>query len=324
VIDAQLLEKMDPMENRFKGCLLGLACGDAVGTTLEFRPPGTFAPISDMTGGGPFGLLPGEWTDDTSMALCLAVSLLERKGFDPRDQMDRYCRWRREGYLSSNGRCFDIGNTVASALRRYRVTREPFSGSTDPHTAGNGSLMRLAPVPMYYVEDFTKVIRYSGESSRTTHGAKEAVDACRLFGMMVAFALRGESKTDILFHSHTATLPAGELAPAIGEIAAGHYRDKRMKQIRGSGYVVASLEAALWCFLHTESFREAILCAANLGDDADTTAAVCGQIAGAYYGVEGIPRGWLARLAKRAYIEHTAAQLYEGRERDHRNRRIEQ
>jgi ADP-ribosyl-[dinitrogen reductase] hydrolase len=302
------------MENRFRGCLLGLACGDAVGTTLEFKPPGTFAPIRDMTGGGPFGLRPGEWTDDTSMALCLAVSLLESNGFDPRDQMERYCRWQREGYLSSNGRCFDIGNTVAGALRRYRLTKEPFSGSTDPRTAGNGSLMRMAPIPMYYVKDLTKVIHYAGESSRTTHGAKEAVDACRLFGVMVASALRGESKEKVLFHSHTATPAAERLAPAIGAIAAGRYRDKRAGQIRGSGYVVTSLEAALWCFLRTVSFREAVLCAANLGDDADTTAAVCGQIAGAYYGIEGIPGGWLAKLAKREYTERTAMRLYEERE----------
>ena len=126
------------MHNRFRGCLLGLACGDAVGTTVEFKPRSTFLPITDMVGGGPFGLKAGEWTDDTSMALCLATSLLDCNGFDPLDQMERYSRWRDEGYLSSNGRCFDIGNTVAQALDRFRATGEPFSGSTDPRTAGNG------------------------------------------------------------------------------------------------------------------------------------------------------------------------------------------
>src|SRR5687768_11222399 len=97
--------------NRFRGCLLGLAVGDALGTTLEFSQPGSFQPIKDIIGGGPFNLKPGEWTDDTSMALCLADSLI-KKGFDPVDQMERYCRWYREGYLSSNGKCFDIGVTV--------------------------------------------------------------------------------------------------------------------------------------------------------------------------------------------------------------------
>ena len=302
------------MIERFKGCLLGLACGDAVGTTVEFKPRGTFQPVADMIGGGPFRLRAGEWTDDTSMALCLAVSLIESKGFDARDQMERYCRWQDEGYLSSNGICFDIGNTVASALRRYRQSKDPFSGSTDPHTAGNGSLMRLAPVPMLFVEDLAKVAHYSGESSRTTHGASEAADACRLFGVMLALALRGESKEDLLFRSHSSVLSSEDLAPSIADIAAGAYRTKRREEIRGTGYVVASLEAALWCFLHTDNYRDAILCAANLGDDADTTAAICGQIAGATYEIGGVPKGWLDQLAMGRFIEGLAAQLFEQRE----------
>jgi ADP-ribosyl-[dinitrogen reductase] hydrolase len=293
------------MLNRFRGCLLGLACGDAVGTTVEFKPRGTFPPVSDMVGGGPFGLKAGEWTDDTSMALCLATSLVERGGFDPHDQMARYCRWRDEGYLSSNGRCFDIGNTVAGALRRYQATGDPFSGSTDPYTAGNGSLMRLAPVPMAYVNNLDQVAHFSGESSRTTHGAQEAVDACRTSGVMLALALRGESKTTILNGGSGL-----ELAPAMRAIAEGSYMHKTNQEITGSGYVVHSLEAALWCFYHTESYHDAILEAANLGDDADTTAAICGQIAGAYYGVESIPAGWLAKLAMRETIEQIADQLY--------------
>ena len=150
--------------------MLGLAAADAVGTTLEFKPPGSFAPISDMVGGGPFRLEPGQWTDDTSMALCLAASLVEKRGFDPADQMDRYLRWYEEGYMSSNGRCFDTGNTVRDALHHYQQTGGPFSGSTDPYSAGNGSIMRLAPVPMAYAHDPAQAIEKSGESSRTTDG----------------------------------------------------------------------------------------------------------------------------------------------------------
>src|SRR5574341_1380286 len=140
---------MEPID-RYRGCLLGLAVGDALGTTLEFKPPGSFDPIEDMVGGGPFGLQPGEWTDDTSMALCLAESLIERRGFDPVDQLDRYVRWWREGHLSSNGRCFDIGTTTAAALLRFERTRELWCGAEDPRTAGNGSIMRLAPVPLFF------------------------------------------------------------------------------------------------------------------------------------------------------------------------------
>ena len=131
--------------DRYRGALLGLAAGDALGTTLEFRAPWTFQPLTDMVGGGPFQLAPGQWTDDTSMALCLAESLVECQGFDPTDQMRRYLRWYREGYLSSTGTCFDIGLTTRAALRRFEQSGEPFAGETSPHAAGNGSLVRLAP-----------------------------------------------------------------------------------------------------------------------------------------------------------------------------------
>jgi len=282
----------------FRGCLLGLAVGDAVGTAVEFRPRGTFAPLTDMVGGGKFGLLPGQWTDDTSLALCLATSLVERGGFDADDQMRRYCRWHDEGYLSSTGACFDIGNATAAALARYRRHGDPFAGSTDPGRAGNGSLMRLAPVPMYYHRDIDEAECRAGESSRTTHGAPECVDACRLFARILVRALRGEAKDDVLLGD----ADGFAATPRIAAIARGGYRDKTERDIHGGGYVVASLEAALWAFARTDRFADAVLAAANLGEDADTTAAVCGQVAGAYYGEEGIPARWLAKLAMREEI----------------------
>ena len=150
--------------NRFRGCLLGLAVGDAIGTTVEFKPRGSFPTVTDMVGGGPFHLKPGQWTDDTSMALCLATSLIFNNGFDPIDQMDRYWDWYQNGYLSSTGEFFDIGNTIREALERYKHTGNPFSGSTSPDMAGNGSLMRLAPVPMFYFPDLEKIIHFAGES----------------------------------------------------------------------------------------------------------------------------------------------------------------
>ncbi len=299
--------------DRFRGALLGLACGDAVGTTLEFQPRGHFEPLTDMVGGGPFHLAPGEWTDDTSMALCLAASLVACNGFDARDQMDRYVAWMQQGYMSSNGRCFDIGITVSTALRRYLATDDPFSGSTDPLSAGNGSLMRLAPVALFFYPNLEAMVHYAGESSRTTHGTVECVDACRLFAAMLYKALAREDKEAILAPPH---LPAGTsgpagLAPKIQAIAEGSYRDKGEADIVGNGYVVNSLEAALWCFWWTDSYREAILQAANLGGDVDTTAAICGQLAGAYYGASAIPTSWLERLALRDQIEELAAQLHQ-------------
>jgi ADP-ribosyl-[dinitrogen reductase] hydrolase len=290
---------------RFHGCLLGLAVGDAVGTTAELRPRGTFEPLADMVGGGPFRLESGQWTDDTSMALCLATSLVERNGFDPADQMERYCRWAEEGYLSSTGACFDIGVTTAAALRDHRRTGKPYSGSTDPLSAGNGSIMRLAPIPMFFLPDFEAIERFAAASSMTTHGAPECVDACRLFGRVLGRALLGSSKESVLF-GDSGTFGGAERTVAI---ARGNYKGKSELEIRGTGYVAESFEAALWCFLRTDTFEQAILTAANLGDDADTTAAVCGQVAGAWYGVSGIPPRWLEKLALRSTIADLAAQL---------------
>ena len=303
----------DPRRNavterdRFRGCLLGLAAGDAVGTTVEFQPRGSFAPVIDMVGGGPFHLQPGQWTDDTSMALCLATSLVETGGFDARDQIERYVRWATQGYLSSTGTCFDIGTTVASSLARYRRTNDPNSGLVDPRSAGNGSIMRLAPVPMFFHPDFDAAIRHSEASSRTTHGCRECLDACRLFGAILFHALAGDTKEEILI----AAARMRDFSPRIDEIAKGDYRSKGEGEIRGSGYVVESLEAALCCFWRSRSFEEAILRAANLGDDADTTAAVCGQVAGAFYGETGIPAAWREKVTLGREIGELADRLHE-------------
>lgn len=297
--------------DRVRGCLLGLACGDAVGTTLEFKPRGSFAPIEDMVGGGPFHLAPGQWTDDTSMALCLATSLVDKNSFDARDQMDRYVRWLRDGYLSSTGTCFDIGGTTAGALRHYQASGDPYSGPTDPRSAGNGSLMRLAPVALFYYPNLDAALVYARESSRTTHGAAEALASCRLFAAMLCRALAGASRESVLLDHPAAVRQDPTLSPGLEGIAAGDYLTKQAQAISGSGYVVDCLEAALWSFATTQSFAAAILCAANLGDDADTTAAVCGQIAGAYYGVDGIPRPWLEKLTLRAEIERLADALHD-------------
>ena len=214
---------------RFTGCLLGLAVGDAVGTTLEFKPPGSFAPISDMVGGGPFRLKPGQWTDDTSMALCLAASLIECRGFDAHDQMQRYVQWWREGYMSSTGHCFDIGTTTAEALATFERTGNPFAGSTDPHKAGNGSLMRLAPVPMFYFKSPAEAIERAGEGSRTTHAAQTAVDACRYFAGLLIGALSGVDKQTLLSPRYCPVQRYWDehpLHPEIAAVADGSFQEK--------------------------------------------------------------------------------------------------
>lgn len=305
---------MEAMLDKYKGCLVGLAVGDALGTTMEFRPPGSFPPVTDMVGGGVFHLEPGQWTDDTSMALCLAESLLALKGFDPVDQMERYKKWMREGYMSSTGECFDIGNATREAILLHERTGEGYCGSDNPDAAGNGSIMRLAPIPMYYAEQPRPAMIYAAASSRTTHAAAECVDACKLFAAYIMAALKGWPKERLLdsaaFDEWLGTEP---LMPRIEAVRKGSYRFSEPPNIKGSGYVVKSLEAALWAFAKSSSFEEGALLAVNLGDDADTTGAVYGQLAGAYYGYQGIPQHWLHKLAMREMIMSLSVDLYNNR-----------
>ena len=291
--------------DRYRGALLGLAAGDALGTTIEFRQPGTFEPVTEIVGGGPFNLRAGQWTDDTSMALSLAESLIERRAFDPVDQLQRYVDWWRNGHLSCNGRCFDIGNTTRSALSAFERSGRP-SGLSAPDTAGNGSIMRLAPIPMFFANDIDAAMEFAAQSSATTHAACEATGACRYMAALIVRALLGAAKEEIL----TFRLPT-ELPGDVAMVANGSFETAQPPKIKGSGYVVESLEAALWAFSNSDKFADGARLAVNLGDDADTTGAVYGQIAGAFYGTSGIPDRWIDILAEKDLIVSFATQLYE-------------
>lgn len=310
--------KMALIKDRFLGCLVGLAVGDALGTTVEFSSPGTFEPVTDIVGGGVFGLKPGQWTDDTSMALCLAESMVRKDGFDPADQMRRYTNWYHLGYMSSTGTCFDIGGATRAALHRFEATGDPYSGSIDPMTAGNGSIMRLAPVAMAYANRPEEAVKYAEMSSRTTHGAAESVEACAVLASILVAGLRGADKESMLSAEVCYKWRQDEPAysAAIEEIIRGSYRYKEPPEIQGTGYVIRSLEAALWAFHHSTSFEEGALLAVNLGDDADTTGAVYGQIAGAYYGVSGIPSRWREKLAMKEMIDELTEALWQKVEKD--------
>lgn len=302
------------IEDRFHGAIIGLAVGDAMGVPLEFTDPGTFQPVKDMIGGGPFNLDPGMWTDDTSMALCLAESLIKTRDFDPADQMQRYLRWYQEGHLSITNECFDIGNTTQQALMNFAETGEPYSGPDHEYSAGNGSLMRLAPVPLFYMSNPLKALEMSGKSSRTTHNHPLAVDACRYMGGLIHGALIGKTKKELL-SPHYSPVPGyweeNPLLKEINKVAYGSFKNKEPPEIRGRGFVVKSLESALWAFYKSDTFEEGCLLAVNLGEDADTTGAIYGQLAGAYYGKSGIPQKWIKCLKRLDLIEFNIKKLFE-------------
>jgi ADP-ribosylglycohydrolase/predicted protein tyrosine phosphatase len=294
-------------EDRAIGALLGLAAGDAVGTTLEFKAPGSFTPITDMVGDGPFRLAPGEWTDDTSMALCLAESILDRGELDLADQLRRYNLWRHDGYFSSTGKLFDIGITTQSQLARFERTGEPIDPRPDEEAAANGSLMRLAPVAIRWHADPAEAAEQAAESSRSTHPATRPVDACRVLGAMTAALISGTPAQDVL---NPAFWQWGPLHPEVEAVARGSWRTKQPPQIRGTGYCVDALEAALWAVDGATDFAEAVLRAANLGNDADTTAAIAGQLAGARWGASGIRDDWKQKVVSARRITSLATHLF--------------
>ncbi|MGY0219984.1 ADP-ribosylglycohydrolase family protein [Endozoicomonadaceae bacterium StTr2] len=307
------LSSISPMD-RAKGALLGLALGDALGTTVEFRERGSFEPLTGLCGGGPFNLKSGQWTDDTSMMLCLADSLLATGENDPDDQINRYLRWQQHGENSSTGSCFDIGSTVSKALQRYTITANPLAGSTDEWSAGNGSLMRIAPIALFHhAEPLPVLLDAAAVSSRTTHGEIRCIQACQLFCYYLQKLLCSQQTPDkqqLLFEfGREMTAEMADWHPDIKQLANGNLSQKSVDNIKGSGFVVESLEAALWCFLHSDSFEQGALMAANLGDDADTTAAIYGQLAGAYYGYSELPSNWLSQLFWYSHIENIAVML---------------
>ena len=299
---------LEGMRDRAVGAFLGLAVGDAIGTTLEFSGRDSLPLLTGMAGGGPFQLQPGEWTDDTAMALALGDSLEDCDGLDPKDLMRKFVSWRDEGSYSCTGKCFDIGLTTSSALSRFKRTGDPLAGSTDPETAGNGSLMRLAPVAVRHFRQRDAMRSAAELQSRTTHAAPEAVDACVAFAEMLADAINGWTPQRVISDRGGSVRP---WAGRIEAIMAGSWRSKARNEIRSSGYVAHSLEAALWCVGRTGSFAEAVLLAANLGDDADTTAAITGQLAGALYGARSIPQAWRETVTLGARIEAMAGRLFD-------------
>lgn len=295
---------MIDLKNRYRGCLVGLAVGDALGVPLEFSKRGYLPKVTEMIGQGPFHLQPGEWTDDTSMALCLAQSLIECNGFDAKDQMEKYVNWMQTGYMSSNGRCFDIGNATKESVGRYLKFGNPYAGNTDESSCGNGSIMRLAPIPMLYRKnpDFW---HFSENLSRTTHGHIRCMDSCVYLSMVIIRALNGEPKDRLL----RANDCGPRLCSEVSNISSGNYKNKTEDQIKSTGYVIDTLEAALWAFYTTNTFEDGCIKVVNLGDDSDTVGAVYGQIAGAYYGYDSIPKKWLGKIVKLDMIVEIADKL---------------
>jgi ADP-ribosyl-[dinitrogen reductase] hydrolase len=292
---------MDSKElDRLKGMFFGLAVGDALGTPLEFKDRDTYEHLTGMVGGGPFRLQPGEWTDDTSMALALGQTFIDH-GYGPDFKIEllkNFTRWYRNGEFSHNGRCFDIGTTTSQAIRTFIISRgtNDSPASEDPFASGNGGIMRLAPAvvlamapptPNAHLDHVRSVAMIQSE---TTHASDDCMKIARTMASNLAELVLGTSYSYIRRKS-------------------GVPMPRTRDAVKSTGYVVDTWQAANWAVANTDNFKDALLLAVNLGDDADTVGAVTGQLAGAVYGYDAIPTEWLDVLAWNDKLERMFYEL---------------
>jgi ADP-ribosyl-[dinitrogen reductase] hydrolase len=287
----------DILLDRCKGALIGLAVGDALGTTNEFKRSEDVTIIDSIVGGGPFDLEPGEWTDDTSMALCLAESLIEN-GFNLKDQLERYDNWLKNGYMSCTGTCFDIGSTTYTAINKFNITGDVFSGDTSERASGNGNIMRLAPVVIKYYYDINTCVSAAEMQSVTTHGSLICKEAAAFMAEFMWSMLHRDSDIDSKDWMYQQSSTRNFITSEIKAINNFEFLTKEKDEVfHHGGFVASSLEFALWCFHNTDNYKDCVLLAANAGGDSDTNAAIAGQIAGAYYGLSGIPPEWTKKIS---------------------------
>ncbi len=299
------LEATRRVRDRFQGALQGLAAGDALAQATQYRRPGTFAPVGDMLGGGPFNLPRGGWSDDTAMALCLAESLLERNGNDARDQVERYQRWQRQGYLTATGECVGITPAVARALALAGWRRTAQAGSHDPTQLDKEALVRVAPVAMWFFGDAGAAVESAADAARTTHQAPLVLDACRLFCSYVHAALAGRTKQRILA-GEPGLWQSRPLKPEVQAIARRIATGEPVPGGRAPGGILEALQVVMHAFSSSRDFRSGALGVVNFGGDSDVVGAAFGQLAGAHYGLAGIPPNWRTALAGQATIEQFA------------------
>lgn len=294
------------MADRRKGCFYGCAVGDALGAPLEFEPRDKHPRVVDMMPVAQFGLEPGSWTDDTSMMLCLAASYAQFGKQHPESELTHYMEWFSNGYLSVNGVCFDMGRIVTRALIDYERHGYTTARTNDAYDQGNGSLMRIASVPIVHWARPDAAYADGYASSVTTHSHPVCAQICGVFAALCAHAIQGKSKTELLDCLRT-YIPTCH--SSFHHVLSGDFMKKTRDDISSSGYVVHTFEAACWAFFTTETFEQGAILVVNLADDADTVGAVYGTLAGAFYGFTAIPVRWSSVLQGRHLLDGVYADL---------------
>ncbi|MGN1319580.1 MAG: ADP-ribosylglycohydrolase family protein [Acutalibacteraceae bacterium] len=303
-----------------KGAIFGLAVADALGVPVEFESREKLQknPVDKMLGYGSHAVPKGTWSDDTSMALCTLNSIANKGKIDLTDNILEFSKWAENGYMTPHGEMFDIGRTTLISLRNYWNNKNVYTcGCKSDYDNGNGSLMRIIPVSLFncFKTLSTKEsIRNVHEVSALTHAHERSLIACGIYDFIVRELIKCLEKTSI----NTAIKKAEKYYANYKEIK--YYKrifdekfiDTDISLIKSSGYVVDTLEAAVWCLLNTDNYKACVLKAVNLGDDTDTVAAVAGGLAGVLYGYDSIPKEWINTLVKNDMISKLCYKFVEG------------
>lgn len=285
---------------RIEGGFFGMIVGDALGVPVEFKSREELKenPVKGMIGHGSHSQPPGTWSDDTSMMLATVDAL--QQGYKPVLMLGKFCEWLFEKKYTPHGRVFDHGVATAHALNHYRTSGVQLS-DYDEFSNGNGSLMRILPVSLgFHGLPVEEIVKISSEVSALTHGHSRSCIACAYYSIMIKHIMEGENITDsysLTNQEITKYIPKMESAN-FARITEGKITNLTEREIKSDGYVIHTLEAALWCCLTTDNFKDAVLRAVNLGNDTDTVGAVTGGLAGAFYGIKAVPEKWISALAK--------------------------
>lgn len=315
--------KVQTFFQRVEGSLLGFAVGDALGVPAEFmsRSELRLDPVEEMRAGGAHKQPAGTWSDDTSMTLCVMDSLME-KGIDYADQMHRFSDWLWNASNTAHGEVFDVGGTTKSAIFKFVKGTPPLQcGETADYTCGNGSLMRILPIALYIVGQYgtcdmdDRAAEIIHHASKCTHAHIRCKMACGIYCEVVFQLCADGYLSNAVTHAIHSALSYYERKPEFAEVyhefeILKNIESKNESQIGSSGYVLDTLQAALWCLLNTSSYAECVLKAVNLGEDTDTTAAVAGGLAGLWYGAQAIPKDWAEATAKYSELQQRSKRFF--------------
>lgn len=308
-----MYENDDVLNNIEKG-VIGFAVGDAFGVPVEFtsRSDRKNNLIKEMIGNGSHNVSEGTWSDDTSMTLATFDSIRECGNINYEDIMDKYCDWIVNSKYTIEGRVFGVGSTTSKALYNYYKTKmNPIEcGGRDENDNGNGSLMRMLPIVYYlhYIDlDYETKIEIIKSYSSLTHGHEVSILGCTIYYDYMSYLLKGLDKVDAYLE-----LDIEKYREYFSEDSIERYRrilkhelkELGEDEIKSTGYVVDTLEAAIWVTLNTNTYEEAIIEAVSLGDDTDTIGAITGSMVGTIYGIESIPDRWLSKLKNKEYIKN--------------------